>query len=114
MFMTFFKNANLDFAEKVFLNIYNGDEKKHIEITDTDDLMKFKKFCKGTKAIDDGTIPSGNFGVVELIFEGKDKQVVLYPCDSCVAMRHGEEDRYYYRIKYEYGLKELLGKYGVR
>ena len=96
MFMTLFKTVDLEFAEKLTLNLSFRNEKSYIEITDPDDFVKFKQLCEG-RATDDSTIPSCSFGAVELLFENNDKQFFLYPAsDTCKIMRFGKEDKYFY------------------
>ena len=114
IFKQFIRPVNLGFAEKIKLN-YEYTKSIHLEIIDKNDCDSLKFLCKGT-AINDFSVPSCGFGTVELIFEGKGKEVVLYPaCDSCETMRLGKDDKFFYNIseKNRNMLVRILAKYGV-
>jgi hypothetical protein len=108
----FFQNVNVDFTEKITFKYEYLDKKINVQITDKNDMNTLISMCKGIAIMDS---PSCGFGVAELIFEGEQKKISIYPaCDGCDLMEVNDTDKYFdIGAENRKKLVELLKKYGA-
>jgi len=113
--VVFPRPVKLDFTEKITLGYVYADKDIHVEIADKDDFAQLISICEGPGRAT-FELPACGFGAMVLIFEGRGKQIAIYPaCDRCGTMRLGEKDKYFYSIsdKDRLLLEDILAKYGV-
>lgn len=105
---------NLSFAEKIIVNYKtNSQNSGSVEITDAHDIEAIVNAL--TTDVKNG---SGNceFSLLELIFEGNDKSLILFPTpESCGTVKiAGNSDKYYIMSESNReSLFEILNKYGI-
>jgi hypothetical protein len=107
------QNVNVNFTEKITFKYDYFEKKINVQITDENDKSLLVSMCKGM-AISDS--PSCGFGSAEIIFEGKNKKISIYPaCDGCDLMRVNDTEKYFSIGKENRKkLVEILEKYGAK
>lgn len=106
------QNLNVDFAERMTLKYDYSGKKINVQITDENDKRLLISMCKGVAITDS---PSCGFGTAEIIFEGKNQRISIFPaCDECDLMRVNDTDKYITIGKENRKrLVEILEKYGA-
>lgn len=107
--------GDLSFADSVTVIFRHGENDIITEVTDKKDIERLKLICTGTPG-NDGSIPSGGFGAAELVFEGGDKNISVYPAlDDSDKIQLRSDRLYFYSIGEDNRkeLTQILGKYGV-
>ncbi|MGI6162241.1 MAG: hypothetical protein ACOYJD_09530, partial [Christensenellales bacterium] len=105
---------DLSFTEKITVQYTTHNENIKFEITDSKDIQEIIAACTENARSRDGDC---GFDVVQLTFEGGNKQVKLLPAgDNCDVIKYGDlnYDKYYL-IGEESKIKliSILHKYGL-